>query len=160
MGQITKQLFFNAPLERVWKVWTEVEKTPEWVEGVQESRVTSSVPDGKGLSWNEKCLFGKKVIQMDHEFSEWEPMKRTVIRTGLPMGGMMERTAEFKRVGAGSPRPSKGEETSPRHQTEVHVTLEWDLGMVGAMIGEDKLHHMMEKSFDLTAEKWKAKAEG
>ena len=85
------------------------------------------------------------MIQMDHEFTEWEPLKRTVIRTGLPMGAVMERTAEFRQTPQG---------------TEANVTLEWDLGIVGAFFEEDKLQHMMEKSFDQTAVKWKAKAEG
>ena len=144
MGQIQKQLFFSAPLERVWNIWTDVEKTPDWVEGVGESRITSAAREGKGLSWNEKCLFGKKAIQMDHEFTDWELRQRAVIRTGLPMGGTMERTAEFKETPQG---------------TQVNVQVEWDLGMVGAFFDEDKLHHMMEKSFDLTAAKWKMKAE-
>lgn len=145
MGQISKQIIFSAPLEKVWKVWTNVESTPEWVEGVQTSKITSTVREGKGLSWNEQCVFGKKVIQMDHEFTEWTDKKRTVIHTGLPMGGFMDRTVEFKSTGQG---------------TEVEVVLEWDLGIVGAFFDEDKLHHMMEKSFDLTAAKWKSKAEG
>jgi uncharacterized membrane protein len=144
MGRIQKQLFFNVPLERVWQVWVNVEKTPEWVEGVQESKITSSVREGKGLEWKEKCLFGKQVIQMDHEIEEWEPLKHTLTHTGLPMGGTMETSADFRETPQG---------------TEVQVALEWDLGIVGAMIGEEKLHHMMEKSFDLTAAKWKAKAE-
>lgn len=144
MGQISRQLFFTAPLEKVWKIWTDVEKTPEWVEGVQESKITGEVREGKGLSWKEKCLFGKQVIQMDHEMKECEPLKKTHTRTGLPMGGTMESTAEFK--------PGPG-------GTEVNLSIEWDLGMVGAIIGEEKLQHMMEKSFNATAEKWKAKAE-
>jgi carbon monoxide dehydrogenase subunit G len=44
-------------------------------------------------------------------------------------------------------------------QAEVNLSVEWDLGIVTAMIGEEKLHHMMEKSLDLTISKWKAKAE-
>jgi len=145
MGEIQKQLFFKAPLEKVWKIWVDVEKTTEWVEGVQESQITSDVREGKGLAWKEKCLFGKKnVIQMDHEFTEFEPPKKTVIKSGLPMGGTMERVAEFKSSDQG---------------TEVMLSLEWDLGMAGAFIGDDKLQHMMEKSFDLTAAKWKEKAE-
>jgi hypothetical protein len=31
--------------------------------------------------------------------------------------------------------------------------------MVGMMIGEDKLHHMMDKAFTLTSEKWKNRVE-
>ena len=144
MGSLSKQIFFNAPLETVWKIWTDVEKTTEWVEGVQASKITSPVREGKGLEWQEKCLFGKQVIQMDHTMKEWDTQKKTFARTGLPMGGSMETTAEFKTSGA---------------NTEVNLLLEWDLGMVGMMIGEDKLHHMMEKSLNATTEKWKAKAE-
>ena len=144
MGQIQRQIFFNAPLARVWQVWTDIEKTPDWVYGVQESRRTGMVPQGKGSEWQEKCQFGSKVIQMDHEFTEFEPQKKTVIHTGLPMDGTMERTAEFKESPQGA---------------EVNVLLEWDLGMIGAFFDEDKLHHMMEKSFDQTAAKWKEKAE-
>ena len=76
MGQISKQLLFNAPLEKVWQIWTDVEKTPEWVEGVQQSKKVGPVKEGKGLEWQEKCLFGKQVIQMDHEFSQYEPLKK------------------------------------------------------------------------------------
>ena len=145
MGAISKQIFFNAPVEKVWKIWADVEKTPEWVEGVQESKIVSNVREGKGLEWQEKCLFGKQVIQMDHRVKEWEPLKKTFYMTGLPMGGTMETTAEFK------PSPQG---------TEVNLQAEWDLGMVGMMIGEDKLHHMMDKALTLTSEKWKSKAEG
>src|SRR3989338_2065953 len=144
MGEISKQLFFKTPLEKVWNIWTDVEKTPEWVEGVQESRRTGIVKEGKGLEWQEKCQFGSKVIQMDHEFTEWDPLKRVVIHTGLPMGGSMDRSADFKATPEGA---------------EVKVLLEWDLGMIGAFFDEDKLRHMMEKSFDQTAAKWKARAE-
>jgi len=145
MGQITRRIIFKAPVEKVWKVWTDVEKTPGWVEGVQESHITSSVREGKGLSWKEKCLFGKNMIQMDHEIKEWEPLKHTLTRTGLPMGGTMETVADFSPAAEG---------------TQVNLSVEWDLGMVGAMIGEEKLQHMMEKSFDATITKWKTKVEG
>jgi len=144
VGQFTRQLFFNSPLTKVWGIWTDVEKTPEWVEGVQESKITGSIREGKGLEWKEKCLFGKQQIQMDHEIKDWEPLKKTRTQTGLPMGGSMETTGEFRETNG---------------QTEANITIEWDLGMVGAMIGEEKLQHMMEKAFDLTAAKWKAKAE-
>ena len=156
MGSLSKQIFFNAPLEKVWKIWTDVEKTPEWVEGVQSSKITSPIKEGKGLEWEEKCVFGKQTIQMDHAMKEWDVLKKTFARTGLPMGGSMETTAEFRSVGAGSPRPGEG--TSPLH-TEVNLLVEWDLGMVGMMIGEDKLHHMMDKALSATTSKWKAKAE-
>lgn len=160
MGEATRQLKFKAPLQKVWQVWTDVEKTPQWVEGVRESQITSPIREGKGLAWKEKCLFGKQIIQMDHEVKEWEPLKKTRVQTGLPMGGTMESVVEFKNVEAWSPHPSSGGQTLPPHETEVVLHLEWDLGMVGMIIGEEKLQHMMEKSLDLTLQKWKAQAEG
>ena len=144
MPQISKQIFFNAPLEKVWNIWVGVERTSAWVYGVQESKVESAGEKGLGFCWSEKCAFGKKVIQMDHKFTEWQPLKRTVISTGLPMGGTMERVADFT--------------VSPQG-TEANVSMEWDLGMVGAFFDEDKLTHMMQKSFDETARQWKELAE-
>lgn len=144
MGQIKKTVSFKAPLEKVWAIWVDVEKTPEWVAGVEESKITSSGKIGKGLEWSEKCLFGSKNIQMEHKFTEWEEGKKTVIESGLPMGGRMERVVEFKAIPDGC---------------EANVEVEWDLGIVGAFFDEAKLQHMMEKSFNQTAEKWKAKAE-
>lgn len=144
MGEIKKQLSFKAPVEKVWKIWTDVEKTPEWVEGVQESQITSPVKEGRGLEWKEKCQFGKQMIQMDHMIATWELLKKTVTKTGLPMGGTMETVAEFSSTPEG---------------TKVDLQVEWDLGMVTAFIGEEKLQHMMEKSFDATTSKWKEKAE-
>ena len=144
MGEITKQINFQAPLDRVWSIWTDVEKTPQWVFGVQESAITSPGKEGKGLCWSEKCLFGKKVIQMDHEITEWKPKERIVIQTGLPMGGTMERTAVFQET---------------REGVQVTIRLEWDLGIVGAFFDEGKLHHLMEKSFDETAAQWKVQAQ-
>ena len=49
MGDIQKKITFRAPVEKVWEVWTDVGKTPEWVEGVQSSEVTSPVKEGRGL---------------------------------------------------------------------------------------------------------------
>ena len=71
-------------------------------------------------------------------------MQKTVTETGLPMGGSMQTTAEFTPTAGGA---------------QATIQVEWDLGIVGAMIGEDKLQHMKEKSFNATNEKWKAKAE-
>ncbi|MDP3919624.1 MAG: SRPBCC family protein [Candidatus Omnitrophota bacterium] len=144
MGQIQKQLFFKARLEKVWQIWTDVENTPEWVEGVSESTITSSVRSGRGLGWQEKCLVDERVVQMDHEMIEWEEGKKTKIRTGLPMGGSINREVEFKETKEG---------------TEVNVCLEWDLGMIGAFVQEERVQRIMEKGFDRSAVRWKEKAE-
>ena len=57
------------------------------------------------------------------------------------------------------PAVKVAEFTSEPNSAAAVVSLEWDLGMVGAMMGEDKLQHIMEKSLDKTLENWKKKAE-
>ena len=103
MGTISKQLFISAPLEKVWRIWSDVEKTPDWVEGVKESKILSSVRAGKGLEWEEKCAMGGQIVQMQHEVREWEEKKKTAYYTKLPMGAVMETSAPMK---LGSFKPS------------------------------------------------------
>lgn len=145
MGQLSRQIFFKAPLEIVWKIWTDVEKNPEWVEGVGESRITSAVKSGPGLSWEEHCMFGGKSIPMEHKMVLWEEKKKTVTRTGLPMGGSIQRIAAFRPYGDGG--------------AEVQIDMEWDLGIAAAFFNEDELQAMIEKNFTTTADRWKARAE-
>lgn len=144
MGQISKQLFFKSPLEIVWKIWTDVEKTPEWVEGVRESRIVSSSKYGPGLTWEEKGLFGTTPVEMEHKMVVWEEKKKTVTRTNLPMGATMEKITEF--------RETQG-------QTEVQIQIEWSLGTASIFLSDEKMAEMTEKSLDATAVKWKRHAE-
>ncbi len=144
MGQITKQIFINAPVERVWQIWIDVEKTPEWVHGVKESRLTGMVKQGKGLEWQEKCTLDGRLIEMDHEFVEFDFLKRTVIKTALPMGGSLERVVDFRPTEQG---------------TEINAALSWDLGMISMFVPEEQVRSALDKSFSETSKNWKAKAE-
>ncbi len=144
MNQITKQLFIKAPIEKVWQIWVDVEKTPEWVHGVKESRVTGIVKEGKGLEWQEKCLLDGRPVEMEHEFTEFEPLKRTVIKTALPMGGSLERVVEFRQSA---------------ENVEINASLTWDLGMISMFVPEEQIRGALDKSFSETAKNWKAKAE-
>jgi uncharacterized membrane protein len=144
MGQLTKQIFFKAPLEVVWKIWTDVEKTPEWVEGVKQSAIVSATKYGPGLSWEEKCYFGSTMVDMEHKMVVWDEKKKTVTRTGLPMGASLEKIAEFRQAG---------------ETTEVNIVMEWSLGFAGVLITEEKFGFMLESSFESTMQNWKEKAE-
>ncbi len=144
MGTITKQLFFDAPLEVVWSIWTDVEKTPEWTEGVRASRIISATKYGPGLCWEEKCFFASTMVDMEHKIVIWEEKKKTVIRTLLPMGASLEKIAEFKPAG---------------NLVEANLSLEWNLGFASALISDEKFSEMLESSFQSTVEKWKKRAE-
>lgn len=144
MGQLEKTLLINAPLEKVWGIWIDVAKTPEWVDGVGESHITSVAKSGPGLTWEEHCMIDGKSIPMCHKMVVWEEKKKTVIKTGLPMGGSMERIAEFSVQG---------------DQTQVRLQMEWDLGIAAMFIGEEKLQDILEKNCETTATNWKKRAE-
>ena len=144
MGQLCKQLFFKAPLEIVWKIWTDVEKTPEWVEGVRESKIVSATKYGPGLTWEEKGLFGSTPVEMEHKIVVWDEKKKTVTRTNLPMGASMEKITEFR---------------GSEEQTEVRIQIEWSLGVASVFISDDKMAEMTQKNLDATAVKWIRHAE-
>ncbi len=145
MGQIARQLVFKAPLEKVWGIWADIENYPKWVDGVQESKITSSIRIGKGLRWQEKCLFEiGGLLAVEHEIREWEAGKRVVIQTELPMNGQMSRSVQFY---------------SRKDTTEVGIDMKWDLGLAEAIIGAEPLRQMLEKSLEKTSSNWKAQAE-
>lgn len=144
MGTITKKISINAPLEKVWGIWADVEKTPEWVEGVKESRITLGA-QGKGMEWEEKCAMGGQVVQMQHEVREWEECKKTFYHTKLPMGAVMETRAEFS-------VPAQG-------KAGIDVEISWQLGILGMMISDEKFEDMIDKAFTKTVERLRLKAE-
>lgn len=145
MGTISKQVFFSVSPQKVWKIWTDIEKTPDWVEGVKESKILSGVREGKGLEWEEKCLMGGQTVQMQHEAREWENFKKTAYATKLPMGATMETSAEFSEYA--------------KEQTELNVEISWNLGILSMMITDEKFEEMIDKAFSKTLERLKVKAE-
>lgn len=145
MGTISKQVFFKASPQKVWKIWADVEKTPEWVEGVKESKILSDIREGKGLEWEEKCLMGGQTVQMQHEAREWEACKKTAYATKLPMGASMETTAAFTEYA--------------KEETELNIEISWSLGILSMMITDEKFEEMIDKAFTKTLERLKVRAE-
>lgn len=144
MRAITKNISINAPLEKVWAIWSDVEKTPEWVEGVKESKITAGTP-GRGMEWEEKCAMGGQMVQMQHEVREWEAQKKTFYHTKLPMGAVMETRAEFNSTSQG--------------KAEISVEISWELGILSMMISDEKFEEMIDKAFSKTAERLRVKSE-
>lgn len=138
-----KQVFLEVPPDKAWRTWTQIEKRPEWVHGVRSSRLTGTVREGVGLSWEEVCLFGSQEAIMQNEVVEWTPLQKIKTQTALPMGASLQTVAEFRPHGNG---------------TEVNVFVEWNLGILSMLLGEDKIREALEKAFEKTAENWKARA--
>lgn len=145
MQTLNKSILINAPLERVWSILADVTRMAEWVDGVKESERTGAVREGKGLRWREACVLDRQHIEAEHEMTVWEPMKKAVIESKLPMNGVMKRTHHFTEKPGG---------------TEVSVEVAWDLGIAGMLLGEAKVRRILDESFERTLLNWKDLAEG
>ncbi len=143
MSSYKTRITIKAPLQKVWEIWVDVERTPEWVHGVQSSEITAGAP-GKGLCWKETGLVDNMPIPMEHSFLLWEPLRRTEIYTVLPLGGTMNRIVEFSETQDG---------------TVVDVSMTWELGMIAMMIKPEKIQAQIEESFEITGKNWRARAE-
>lgn len=144
MNLLAKSILISAPLEKVWNILAEVSRTPEWVDGVKESERTGAVREGKGMRWREACVLGRQHIEVEHEMTVWEPMKKAVIESKLPMNGSMKRTHHFCEKPEG---------------VEVSVEFSWDLGIAGMLLGEEKVKNILDQSFENTLANWKDLAE-
>ena len=144
MNSLTKKILINAPIEKIWGILADVSRMSEWVDGVKESERTGEVCEGKGVRWRESCVLDRQHIEVEHEMKEWEPMKRAVIQSVLPMNGSMRRTHDFAEKQEG---------------VEVTAEFSWDLGIAGMLLGEQKVRGILDQSFENTLENWKELAE-
>lgn len=144
MNSLTKSILINAPLEKIWAILADVTRTPEWVDGVKDSERTGAVREGKGLKWRESCELDRQHIEAEHEVTVWEPMRRAVIQSALPMNGSMTRALSF--------------DAKPDGVT-VSAEFQWDLGIAGMLLGAEKVRAILDQSFENTLANWKDLAE-
>lgn len=144
MNSLTKKISINAPLEKIWAILADVARTPEWVDGVKESERTGPVREGKGARWRESCVLDRQHIEVEHEMTVWEPMKKAVIQSALPINGSMTRTLALNQKPEG---------------VEISVEFVWDLGIAGMILGEEKVRKILDQSFTNTLANWKDLAE-
>ena len=144
MNLLTKNILIKAPLERIWNLLADVTRTPEWVDGVKESERTGAVREGVGMRWRESCVLDRQHIEVEHTMTVWEPMRKAVIQSTLPMNGSMTRALVF--------------ETKP-DGVEIAAEFRWDLGIAGMILGEQKVRAILDQSFENTLANWKDLAE-
>lgn len=65
----------NAPVERVFAIFSDVQKSEEWVKGITKLEMLSDVTSGVGTRWREtRIMFGKEATE-EMEISAYEPNK-------------------------------------------------------------------------------------
>jgi len=144
MNSLKKNILIKAPLEKIWAILADVAHMPDWVDGVKESERTGAIREGKGLCWRESCVLDRQHIEAEQEMTVWEPMKKAVIQSKLPMNGSMTRSHCFQETPEG---------------VEVSVEVSWDLGIAGMLLGEQKVRNILDQSFENTLANWKDLAE-
>ncbi len=71
--QITCQTRVNAPVERVFEVFTDLPAAPERVRGIKALEVLTDGPIGKGTRFREtRVMFGKEATEV-MEITEFHP---------------------------------------------------------------------------------------
>lgn len=144
MASLKKEILIQASPETIWAILADVKRTPEWVDGVQESERTGSLQEGRGMRWKESCVLDRQHIEAEHEIAAWEPFRKALIQTKLPMNGTMTRTITFDQEPGG---------------VRVSVEFVWDLGIAGMLLGEQKVKSILDQSFENTLANWKELAE-
>lgn len=137
---LEKEITLEAPLEKVWAVWTDVEKSPQWVSGVKESRITGEIREGLGMKWRELALLGGLSVPMEHTMAAWDLHRHAEIVTELPMGGSMRRKLDF---------------LSASGKTRVLFKMDWDLGGAGFFLRPDEQMRIISESLEETICGWK-----
>jgi len=65
----------NAPIERVFDVFSDLTKTEERIEAITKLEILSDVKQGKGTRWREtRVMFGREATE-EMEISVFEPNK-------------------------------------------------------------------------------------
>ena len=64
MADITVSTHVYAPLERVFEVYTQIDKAAERIPGITDLEVLSEGPFGEGTRWREtRVMFKKKATE-------------------------------------------------------------------------------------------------
>ena len=95
MARVEHSVVIDRPVEDVWSFMADPENDSQWVSGVVESAKTSEGPMGLGATLKIVRNFLGRRIEADLELTEWEPNKRSAIRsTSGPISVAGTRTFE------------------------------------------------------------------
>ncbi len=102
MSSLTYTATFDCPRDRVWPYLVEPEKTPLWMKGVVESRLTSDGPPRAGSTFLMRIREGRKIADYRGEYLVVEPGKRLGLRiTGGCFREGMEMRVNYRLSDAG-----------------------------------------------------------
>ncbi len=91
----------NRPVEEVFAFTVNPENNTQWVSGIQESRLTSDGPVGKGSTGRQVVRFLGRRMEIDFLITEYEQDRRWSVKsTGGPVS--FEQTTTYESDGGGT----------------------------------------------------------
>lgn len=77
--KVTVSTTVNAPIDKVFGVFSDVTKIEERIDGIQKVEMLSDVTSGKGVKWREtRVMFGKEATE-EMEITSYEKNKQYVV---------------------------------------------------------------------------------
>ena len=118
---IHRAITINRPIEEVFAVLTDVEKTERWFPAQVKEWWTSEPPYGVGSTRRARVRMGWFTSENDAVATVYEPPTRAVMR-GTSPNAPFEATLHFEPVGAGT-----------RVDATIELTLRGPARLVGGM---------------------------
>ena len=154
MPNLTIRRSLAAPPERVWPLLADAARWPEWMPGVETSRVTSDRVEGTGRRQRLERAWGGRRGEVDLEITEWEPPRRIGwLHLGERLGGKQQGFARDIRTRV-TLEPAGG-------GSEIAFEGSWEpVGLVGRMLGTTLVASRAEEMLRGAAENLERLARG
>ena len=78
---IMADVTINAPIEKVFKVFSDIEKIEERISGITKVEIVSDVKSGKGVRWRETRVMFKKEETVEMEMTEVDAPNMFVVES-------------------------------------------------------------------------------
>ena len=101
MSSITNRITIRRPIEDVFAVLTDVEKTGLWFPGDVEEHWTSPPPHGLGSTRRAVVRMGGRLTENDAVVTEYDPPNRAAMK-GIGAGAPFVATLSFARAADGT----------------------------------------------------------
>ncbi|PLS17924.1 hypothetical protein CVD28_09560 [Bacillus sp. M6-12] len=97
MKSWTKEIEINAPIERVWKLFNDVENMQKIMPNVVEHKPIKITEEGVGSVYRQKYKEGKRIEEYDVETLEYlDSADQKKLKVGFTLAKMFEITADYQ----------------------------------------------------------------
>lgn len=101
MSTLTVNLQVNAPIEKVFEVFTELDKAEERIPGITKLELLTEGPVGVGTRWRETRVMFKKEAAEEMWITGFHPPSRYMVEANSH-GMLYETLFEFDASGSGT----------------------------------------------------------